>query len=294
MGSPAVEALHLAEFGEALRAEREREGYSQASFVKHMGGVSKDCLREWESGHECPPKAARQQIYAVLPRLKRYESDLQLRNFIAAERPAPSPVAAPEPPPAYAPPVGTFATFGAALEAARTVAGLKPDELAKLCDVSGGAVYFWEDNTNAPIADHYEKLLDLFPELRNAPKPKVRDIEKPGREPGYQTTTVRTVHFDPRVAEDASRPEPVAPVPERQPEPEPEPMPEPTAAPAPVSLPAIVRWTTATQKLQLDKAQADALGELLQAGAGLGLGVEAIGQVLAQWPARQGSVTGHR
>lgn len=88
----------------------------------------------------------------------------------------------PEPPPTPPSPVGPPSapeTFGQALRRLRLDAGGTHESVGDLLGVTGGAVGHWEADVNAPILDHYRQLVELFPELANAPLPDVRDIAKP-------------------------------------------------------------------------------------------------------------------
>jgi transcriptional regulator with XRE-family HTH domain len=290
--------LQLRDFGAALTKERESQGYSLANLAKNMGGISKEEIRAWEAGHAAPRKVELVQLLQAFPKLRRFELDIRCGNYAAAPKIVTTPVlSAPSmgDAPAKAP---RFATFGAALRAARVAAEMSQVGIGELCGVTGQAVQLWEDDSNIPVLENYTKLLGLFPELESAPNPNSRDLDVPVGAAGHERTTVRTVHFDPRdtpaVAEDASRPVFAQLNPQPVPEPEPAPMPEPTPTTPPVSLPAIVRWTRATNQLNLDPQQAKALSELLGAGAELGLGVAEVGQVLEQWPQRPPSSMGHR
>jgi transcriptional regulator with XRE-family HTH domain len=75
-------------------------------------------------------------------------------------------------------------TFAEALRRLREADGLDRGAVAGLLDVTQQAVEHWEYGNNAPIREHYVKLLDLFPELRLAPEPDTKDIPKP---PGRHT-----------------------------------------------------------------------------------------------------------
>lgn len=64
-------------------------------------------------------------------------------------------------------------TFGAALRAARTAEGISQLSLARLCGISDGMPWQWEKQEMPVAEDCYHKLLDLFPALKDAPKPKI-------------------------------------------------------------------------------------------------------------------------
>lgn len=70
-------------------------------------------------------------------------------------------------------------TFGRALSAARVAATYSQDDIGALLEVTGQAVSAWEVGTAAPVREHYEELLRMFPELKTAPEPEWRDIAPP-------------------------------------------------------------------------------------------------------------------
>jgi transcriptional regulator with XRE-family HTH domain len=70
--------------------------------------------------------------------------------------------------------------FPAALKAVRLANGLSQRDLASLLDVGETAASRWECGADTPIEQHYAKLVELFPELVSAQKPKARAVAKPG------------------------------------------------------------------------------------------------------------------
>lgn len=318
MNAAIQNKLSLAVFGAALRKAREENGLSVAGLTKGIKGANRELIESWEAGHAVPSTVQLKGYLAMSPWLKRYESDIRSGNYVAVERQPVAKDATPRwleqrmsamvavvaPPRSEPPPVDRAKTFGAALAAAREAAGMTQAAIGELCGVTGPAVGHWEQNLWAPVLENYEKLLALFPELADAPDPNSRDIDKPIGPLGLERTVIRRVELSPRVESDApaaspmeavdSSPMPSAAPPatfEPSPPAEPEPMPEPTPQTPPVALPAIVRWTKATSRLALDRAQAEALSELLAAGAALGLGVEDLGKVLMEWPQRANAAT---
>jgi transcriptional regulator with XRE-family HTH domain len=77
-------------------------------------------------------------------------------------------------------------TFGEYLRACRERQKMRREEIAELIHVSHAAVWAWEEDTAIPVEENYAKLLALFPELADRPKPKVRDITKPLGRTGYK------------------------------------------------------------------------------------------------------------
>ncbi len=70
-------------------------------------------------------------------------------------------------------------TFGEHLRSVRKRNDLKAQDAAALLDVSAATWSKWEDDHMVPVQENYDKILDLFPAMKAAPKPKVRDIPKP-------------------------------------------------------------------------------------------------------------------
>lgn len=73
----------------------------------------------------------------------------------------------------------SFQTFGAALNWHRERSGYSRPDVATLMGVHPRAIDYWEDGASAPIKSHLDELLKMFPELREAPLPKGKDIPKP-------------------------------------------------------------------------------------------------------------------
>lgn len=95
--------------------------------------------------------------------------------------------------PAVARPLSlTGVPFHQALRSARRHNGLTMSELAELMGVHPQTPGNWEDATVVPIQDHYDKLVQLFPEIETAEKPSSRDISKPGAPLGGWSATTST------------------------------------------------------------------------------------------------------
>lgn len=83
--------------------------------------------------------------------------------------------------------VAACASLGEAIADCRVAADLPQRELGELLGVRQGTVSLWESGKQLPIADHYDRLCDLFPELHAyllTEDEDVRDIAKP---PGNRT-----------------------------------------------------------------------------------------------------------
>lgn len=99
--------LKLEDFGAALRNEREKASYSLANFARNTAGISKDDIRDFESGKRAPDKLTLKKIVHCFPILMQFENDLRHGNF---ETPSevrqlkPKRQAAPRPEPTRLPP----------------------------------------------------------------------------------------------------------------------------------------------------------------------------------------------
>jgi transcriptional regulator with XRE-family HTH domain len=103
---------------------------------------------------EPPPPQPEQRLTVVAPEGKQVEKQ-SYRLFV----PAP--------------------TFGGALRFLRDRQNLNSTELANMMGVTASTISSWETGRNFPILSHYEKLLKIFPDLLKAPRPDVKDWEKP-------------------------------------------------------------------------------------------------------------------
>lgn len=143
--------MTLKEYGEAVRAERRLRNMSRNKLAR-IAGCGVDAVRALEDGERAPTKRVLARMLGALPRL---------RGVSLPQCAGP-------------------ADFAAALASAREGAGLSRTELAELVGVSESAVTNWESRGYCPIKIHYERLLDLLPDLLGGPEPSWRDMEKPG------------------------------------------------------------------------------------------------------------------
>jgi transcriptional regulator with XRE-family HTH domain len=161
-------------FAAALRVQRISYQFSHAK-VAQLVGVSKQAVRDWEEGLSYPTGRDIARLRGVMPKLGPFLRLIprEARIHHGGENYDTEPAPQPEP---EAPPVTTFSD---AVRLARLGAGLDQGELGELVGVTGQAVSAWETEGATPVREHYERLLDLMPELRGAPEPNWRDIPPP-------------------------------------------------------------------------------------------------------------------
>lgn len=166
-------------FGQLIRTEREKQGLSHRDIAVRCG-VDRATAKAWEDDQAVPDRFELKKLFGTCQRLRHYVHLLPATlgaqatsDAVADQNPLPSQLA-PIAPPAPAPPK----TFGEALRRARLHEGFTQEEVGELVDVSGQAVGAWETDKVAPIKEHLDRLLALFP-LENAPLPDSQDIPKP-------------------------------------------------------------------------------------------------------------------
>lgn len=206
-------------FGARLRDARDRCGFSvhsQADKAK----VSEAVYRGWERDEGSPTRMQVKRMFGGAHPIMHYvpasappsapdlSSDLVRASGVPAglvtavldaelDMPAAAPVLDPQPSPPSPPQlppggeharrlaVAACATLGDAIRDCRVAVDLPQREIGELLGVRQGTVSQWETGEQLPIADHYDRLCDLFPELHAYElTEQVRDIVKP---PGNRT-----------------------------------------------------------------------------------------------------------
>jgi DNA-binding transcriptional regulator YiaG len=244
------------EWAKILRQCRTKVGYSHHR-VADVCGVSIDVVRSWENGEAIPNHYALKQLNNFFPRLRHYSELLPKPQPIVSQiekpeepvKPLKVPMLAlvhtrpqlpsaktptadsaqrPKPPapessketqvPAY------LSTFRTALSHFHDASTLSTADLARKMNVTGSTIFAWRTGRNYPILDHYEKLLEIFPGLKNAPRPDVKDWDKPdssGTPKSYNVPLARqpvpppiapATHLTLPAPTPPAPPEPVAPV----------------------------------------------------------------------------------
>lgn len=188
----------LADFGLMLREERERRSLT-VNDISRRAGVSRAIVEEWEEGRTMPTS---QQWKRLRGTLRRLIPSARLREYMGLGSDAPSTIVAggayaafsgqhlrelveataepetvgdPEPP----------ATFGEALRRAREDERIEQRALGELIGVTQSTISSWERDAIVPVMAHYERLLDLLPQLIGAPQPPSRDISPPPGPAGW-------------------------------------------------------------------------------------------------------------
>ncbi len=165
-------------FGTAFKKVRIDYGHSYFQ-VSKMLGVEKATIRDWENGLSYPKGRDIARIKGTMPRVTPYlvlipreAKDHEVVGKDVKREPI-KPV--PEFIPERKPPTG----FGSHLELERVTAGYSQEDLGELLEVTSQSVSAWETEKVSPVLEHYEKLLEYFPNLIRAPKPDWKNIPPP-------------------------------------------------------------------------------------------------------------------
>jgi transcriptional regulator with XRE-family HTH domain len=258
------------EMGTLLRTERERLGMTVNDVARRMG-VSRSTVEQIEAGEIMPTSQQWKRLRGTFRRLPlsthavqemhRYlngepeggAADFATAHLLASDVRAVAPPPPPEPEPepddeswqsSKLPPIAVqvFETWAEALRHWRQTERIEQHTLGDLLGVTQGTISAWEREATIPIAKHWERLCDLFPQLREAPQPECRDIDKPVGPQGYTFPAgpPRGPDAEPRGLTLPSEPAPPAP------EPEPPPVDVPDA---PDGLDLLARSLTVADKL---------------------------------------------
>jgi transcriptional regulator with XRE-family HTH domain len=228
-----AQRITINSFGMALRLLREERGMSYREVAERVG-CSRSDIKAWEDGTSYPVGVHLARLHKMCFHRLKHFLHLIPSHFrteeITAERLSvePAPVIK-EPERDIEEPLPAPRSFGEALKRARVHEGLSQEELGDMLGVVGQAVSEWETDGNTPVREHYEKLVDLFPALKDGPTPDYRDIPKPdgGRGQTRDHVTLRGADTQPPI------PSASAPTPDSKPPPWP-------LKPTPSSITALV------------------------------------------------------
>jgi transcriptional regulator with XRE-family HTH domain len=182
--------------GALLRARMGRD-LSHRELAERCGVTAKD-IAAWERDEGRPQGARLARLYGSLAEMRAYRhllpQEVNAHPEVVKAEAAAVPLDNAEQEDVRAlleKPEARPRTFGEGLRRARTRAGLSQLELGELVGVGHSPPSTWELNNSVPILAHYQKLVELLPELKDCPRPRgIRDMEKPGREPGQEALTV--------------------------------------------------------------------------------------------------------
>lgn len=188
------------QLGELIQRARVAREFSHRDLAVQCG-TDPTRVKDWESGIHVPRghewARLKGMLYTLRPASHVWQAALRVAEGAAtadsearidqqeSQQEAPVPVndiEPPEPPPLQDP--RTQTSFGAALRIARLNIGFTQDELGQFLDVTGTSISAWETETNTPVLDNYNRLVDALPELRDCVPPGVQNIQKPGRPSG--------------------------------------------------------------------------------------------------------------
>lgn len=196
-------------FSQALITVRIEQGLSHRD-VADRCGKAKQLVKDWEDGIAIPNTQTLKRLYSTFPKLRHFTHLLpavEIHRYgkramdamdaigMALEKPGEAQAL-----PGWYPPMSSDKeelppelkypprpkTFSENLRYLRLKEGMDQGDVGELLGVTSGAVGHWEKGTNLPILDHFTKLLQLFPALKDGPQPETRDIMKPdNRVNGY-------------------------------------------------------------------------------------------------------------
>jgi transcriptional regulator with XRE-family HTH domain len=170
-------------FGEALRLFRTQGKSGNGEGLSHRDladfcGVSKADVKSWEEGKTLPEKLPMKKLLIILPKLRYFAQSMTkvevepIHDGVFKPDPEPE-IKAPEPP----------KTFGEAFKRSRLAAGVDRGEVAVILWGTDGTMSGLEEATIAQIENDsvegglkpktYEDILELFPELKAAPMPRL-------------------------------------------------------------------------------------------------------------------------
>lgn len=181
MTAQAPESKKLFSFGQNLKRERLAIGFTVSDMADRCR-VSRATYSDWEADIQTPSLRDFKAIVVSMRRMRFYPPtytdrvypdrvESEIASIVEDVLPVPMPTA-----------IETqHMTFGQALLNEMQIEDVEHEVIADLCQVSTPAVRWWCSDVNAPILEHYNKLLGIFPRLHQAPRPPSKDMEKPNR-----------------------------------------------------------------------------------------------------------------
>lgn len=194
------------EFGNVLRFLRIKQGLSHHDLATQVG-ETQDLIKSWEDSRDTPTVAQVKRLCGTLPKVRHFLHTLPLGydRLLAGSKAEEFGFR----------PIHTLAdidkdeddlrkdladlkrtsftkTFGGYLRYYRLEQGLSQDELGTLVGVSGQAVSAWEADLASPVRDNYDKLLSLYPKLKEAPEPPMLSRPMPDGGKGQPKVKVTT------------------------------------------------------------------------------------------------------
>lgn len=289
---------------EAILVEMNKHGMSMTELIEQTR-LSRPRLNEIIDGAMPTPYEFRRLRHG-LPRLSYLFTEEQLSPAAIVElereerkknpdvpRWAPPPVEVEEP--ILEPPPGTF---GEALLRAIREEDMTIGQTAHLLEVTDQAVRYWIADSNVPVRPNYDKLLQLFPTLAQAPAPKTDPLEREKPVGNLFGREGETIMAAPRPTPVIERKNHVSPLPPNPPPVAalPPPVPAPTPAPAPAAPSVADRRDILHLGVQVAGILAEMKPEqvarlvkiLLRAG-NLGVGATELADVLRDYSPTEGS-----
>ncbi len=252
----ATEDQQVRTFGEALRVLRIKSGLS-CHQLGHATGVDRELIKEWERESATPSPLHLKKLYEALPKLRYFTTFLprMMRDQITSRAyaagsqghtlwvpPSPTPADLPVPEDLVK------LSFGDALLSAIRDEGMTSGELGDLVGAAPDLINHWVSGAGSPTDTQYQTLLDLFPELRDAPLPGHYAYTRP---PAFERPLAPIIP----IQQEQRSQLPPAPAPS----PEPQPLPPPPPVSVPVQAPAVKAKPPRSKVDQAGMAHANAL-----------------------------------
>jgi transcriptional regulator with XRE-family HTH domain len=228
--------FEITTWGTACRLLRMEEGWSHRELGDRVG-ASKALVKAWENGDAYPDANHLKRLRGAMYRIKHYahllpqkerEADAQearreedeaiasgdkvrvevpiwrrsFGTFVSEDGrlpPEADPAAGVHVPEAQA--IDEPRTFHEGLRYCRLFEGLRQEDVAELMRVAISTVSDWELGHSTPVQENYDRLVELFDALRNAPRPdgvqaRPKPVGNRGPRSGSETAP-RSLPFDP-------------------------------------------------------------------------------------------------
>lgn len=171
--------MQFTEWGEALKFCRKQRGF-KLHHIADKFGTNASKVDDMERGYSHPSKMQLQNLYTFLPQMRRYENLVKQTGADPARTPpkAPELKSVPVPnkvePAVVAKAANPLAAFGGAIRRVREAAKMNQGDIAKLCGMGQSVLSRMERGELPLTLSDYATIVDLFPSLKDEPRPYLR------------------------------------------------------------------------------------------------------------------------